>query len=176
MTGKITYCGHEFSEFVPQRTCAYISQHDLHYGEMTVRETLNFSGRCLGVGTRYEMLVELSKREKEAAIKPDPEIDAFMKATAMAGQETSLITDYVLKVCYPLFWACIFIHSFNKLPDKSSIFWLSTRYLGWRFVLILWWEMRWEGAFLVDKRSVLLLVCMVMLENFCGGMFNTRFW
>ncbi|RVX20123.1 Pleiotropic drug resistance protein 2 [Vitis vinifera] len=98
MTGKITYCGHEFSEFVPQRTCAYISQHDLHYGEMTVRETLNFSGRCLGVGTRYEMLVELSRREKEAAIKPDPEIDAFMKATAMAGQETSLITDYVLKI------------------------------------------------------------------------------
>ncbi|XP_010651917.2 pleiotropic drug resistance protein 2 [Vitis vinifera] len=98
MTGKITYCGHEFSEFVPQRTCAYISQHDLHHGEMTVRETLNFSGRCLGVGTRYEMLVELSRREKEAGIKPDPEIDAFMKATAMAGQETSLMTDYVLKI------------------------------------------------------------------------------
>ncbi|CBI17066.3 unnamed protein product, partial [Vitis vinifera] len=98
ITGKITYCGHEFSEFVPQRTCAYISQHDLHYGEMTVRETLDFSGRCLGVGTRYEMLVELSRREKEAGIKPDPEIDAFMKATAMAGQETSLITDYVLKI------------------------------------------------------------------------------
>ncbi|KAK4396757.1 Pleiotropic drug resistance protein 2 [Sesamum angolense] len=83
VTGKITYCGHEFHEFVPQRTCAYISQHDLHYGEMTVRETLDFSGRCLGVGTRYEMLAELSRREKEAGIKPDPEIDAFMKATAM---------------------------------------------------------------------------------------------
>nr|POE70490.1 pleiotropic drug resistance protein 2 [Quercus suber] len=98
VTGKVTYCGHEFKEFVPQRTCAYISQHDLHYGEMTVRETLDFSGRCLGVGTRYEMLIELSKREKEAGIQPDPEIDAFMKATAMAGQETSLITDYVLKI------------------------------------------------------------------------------
>ncbi|KAF3945204.1 hypothetical protein CMV_028398 [Castanea mollissima] len=98
VTGKVTYCGHEFKEFVPQRTCAYISQHDLHYGEMTVRETLDFSGRCLGVGTRYEMLLELSRREKEAGIKPDPEIDAFMKATAMAGQETSLITDYVLKI------------------------------------------------------------------------------
>ena len=49
------------------------------------------------------MLVELSRREKEAGIKPDPEIDAFMKATAMAGQETSLITDYVLKVCCTLF-------------------------------------------------------------------------
>ncbi|KAL5545906.1 hypothetical protein UlMin_005593 [Ulmus minor] len=98
VSGKVTYCGHEMSEFVPQRTCAYISQHDLHYGEMTVRETLDYSGRCLGVGTRYEMLAELSRREKEAGIKPDPEIDAFMKATAMAGQETSLVTDYVLKI------------------------------------------------------------------------------
>ncbi|XVF55669.1 hypothetical protein PTKIN_Ptkin06aG0055600 [Pterospermum kingtungense] len=97
-SGKITYCGHEMNEFVPQRTCAYISQQDLHYGEMTVRETLDFSGRCLGVGTRYEMLSELSRREKEAGIKPDSEIDAFMKATAVAGQETSLVTDYVLKI------------------------------------------------------------------------------
>ncbi|XP_038993312.1 ABC transporter G family member 39-like isoform X1 [Hibiscus syriacus] len=96
--GRITYCGYEMSEFVPQRTCAYIGPHDVHHGEMTVRETLDFSGRCLGVGTRYEILKELSKREKEAGIKPDPEIDAFMKATAMAGQKTSLVTDYVLKI------------------------------------------------------------------------------
>ncbi|KAL6336669.1 hypothetical protein AAG906_035983 [Vitis piasezkii] len=98
VSGKVTYCGHELDEFIPQRTCAYISQHDLHHGEMTVRETLDFSGRCLGVGTRYEMLAELSRREREAGIKPDPEIDAFMKATAMSGQETSLVTDYVLKI------------------------------------------------------------------------------
>ncbi|KAK9126461.1 hypothetical protein Scep_015307 [Stephania cephalantha] len=98
VSGKLTYCGHEFSEFVPRRTCAYISQHDLHYGEMTVRETLDFSGRCLGVGARYDMLAELCRREKEAGIKPDPDIDAFMKATAMEGQESSLETDYVLKI------------------------------------------------------------------------------
>ncbi|KAJ0102720.1 hypothetical protein Patl1_05926 [Pistacia atlantica] len=98
VTGRVTYCGHEFCEFFPQRTCAYISQHDLHHGEMTVRETMDFSGRCLGVGAKYELLAELSRREKEAGIKPDPEIDAFMKATAMAGQETSLATDYVLKI------------------------------------------------------------------------------
>ncbi|CAD5163531.1 unnamed protein product [Musa acuminata subsp. malaccensis] len=95
--GKITYCGHELSEFVPQRTCAYISQLDIHNGEMTVRETLDFSGRCLGVGTRYEMLSELSRRERDAGIKPDPEIDVFMKATAMEGQKTSVATDYILK-------------------------------------------------------------------------------
>ncbi|KAG5562970.1 hypothetical protein RHGRI_005644 [Rhododendron griersonianum] len=98
LSGKVTYCGHELNEFVPQRTCAYISQLDLHYGGMSVRETLDFSGRCFGVGTRYEMLVELSRREKEAGIKPDPEIDAFMKATAVSGQETSLVTDYIIKI------------------------------------------------------------------------------
>ncbi|XP_004291542.1 PREDICTED: pleiotropic drug resistance protein 2-like [Fragaria vesca subsp. vesca] len=96
--GKVTYCGHEFNEFIPQKTSAYISQHDLHYGEMTVRETLDFSGRCLGVGTRYDKLAELSRREKDAGIKPDPGIDAYMKATSLAGQETSLVTDYVLKI------------------------------------------------------------------------------
>ncbi|KAK2454243.1 pleiotropic drug resistance protein [Trifolium repens] len=98
VSGRVTYNGHEFSEFFPQRTCAYISQHDLHHGEMTVRETLDFSGRCLGVGTRYDMLTELSRREKAAGITPDPEIDAFMKVTSMEGQETSLVTDYILKI------------------------------------------------------------------------------
>lgn len=39
-------------EFVPQRTAAYISQHDLHISQMTVRETLAFSARCQGVGYR----------------------------------------------------------------------------------------------------------------------------
>ncbi|KAJ9540247.1 hypothetical protein OSB04_026753 [Centaurea solstitialis] len=97
VTGDVTYCGHRMSEFIPQRTCAYISQHDVHHGEMTVRETFDFAGRCLGVGTRYDLLAELSRREKDEGIKPDPEIDAFMKATAVAGQESSLVTDYVLK-------------------------------------------------------------------------------
>lgn len=115
----MTYCGHEMDEFVPQRTCAYIGQHDLHHGEMTVRETLDFSGRCLGVGTRYEMLAELSKREREAGIKPDPEIDAFMKATALSGQKTSLVTDYVIKVSS--LSICLFsISSFQPSPIHQN--------------------------------------------------------
>ncbi|CAL0326752.1 unnamed protein product [Lupinus luteus] len=96
--GRITYCGHELNEFVPQKTCAYISQQDLHLGQMTVRETLDFSGRCLGVGTRYEMLSELSRREKQEGIIPDPQIHAFMKAISISGQKTNLITDYILKI------------------------------------------------------------------------------
>ena len=56
VSGRVTYNGHGMNEFVPQRTSAYISQHDLHIGEMTVRETLAFSARCQGVGTRYGTL------------------------------------------------------------------------------------------------------------------------
>lgn len=98
VSGKATYNGHEMTEFVPQRTSAYISQHDIQLAELTVRETLDFCGRCQGVGTRYDMLLELSRREKEAGIKPDPDIDVFMKAVAMEGQETNIVTDYVLKI------------------------------------------------------------------------------
>ncbi|XP_031270302.1 pleiotropic drug resistance protein 1-like [Pistacia vera] len=97
-SGRVTYNGHEMHEFVSQRTAAYIGQHDVHIGEMTVRETLAFSARCQGVGTRYEMLSELSRREKGSNIKPDPDIDVFMKAAATAGEEASMITDYILKI------------------------------------------------------------------------------
>ncbi|CAO2191404.1 unnamed protein product [Urochloa humidicola] len=98
VTGKVTYNGHEMKEFVPERTAAYISQHDLHIGEMTVRETLAFSARCQGVGSRFDMLTELLRREKAANIKPDADIDAFMKASAMGGQEANVVTDYILKI------------------------------------------------------------------------------
>ncbi|KZV28328.1 Pleiotropic drug resistance 12 [Dorcoceras hygrometricum] len=98
VSGRVTFNGHGMNEFVPQRTAAYISQNDLHIGEMTVRETLSFSARCQGVGDRYEMLAELSRREKAANIKPDPDIDIFMKAAATEGDEASVVTDYILKV------------------------------------------------------------------------------
>ncbi|KAH9724818.1 ABC transporter G family member 40 [Citrus sinensis] len=98
VSGRVTYNGHDMNEFVPQRTAAYISQHDVHIGEMTVRETLAFSARCQGVGSRYDMLTELARREKEAGIKPDLFIDVFMKAAATEGQEANVLTDYYLKV------------------------------------------------------------------------------
>jgi ABC-type glutathione transport system ATPase component len=51
-TGDIEYNGVKLEEFVPEKTAAYISQYDLHVPEMTVRETLDFSARFQGVGTR----------------------------------------------------------------------------------------------------------------------------
>jgi ABC-type multidrug transport system ATPase subunit len=53
--GEITYNGYALNEFVPQKTAAYISQTDVHVGEMTVKETFDFSSRCQGVGTKYGM-------------------------------------------------------------------------------------------------------------------------
>lgn len=129
VSGRVSYNGHDMDEFVPQRSSAYISQDDVHIGQLTVRETLAFSARCQGIGTRYgklsfrsfpfisfkpfpfvifsfknitstmvvEMLMELSRREREAKIQPDPDIDLYMKATALKGQE-GLVTDYILKV------------------------------------------------------------------------------
>lgn len=52
-SGEVTYNGYGLDEFVPQKTAAYISQNDVHAGEMTVKETLDFSARCQGVGQRY---------------------------------------------------------------------------------------------------------------------------
>ncbi|RYQ94579.1 hypothetical protein Ahy_B08g089516 isoform B [Arachis hypogaea] len=97
-SGRVSYNGHGMEEFVPQRTSAYISQTDLHIGELTVRETLAFSARCQGIGMRYDMLAELSRREKAENIKPDPDLDIYMKAAALEGQETNVVTDYIMKI------------------------------------------------------------------------------
>ncbi|XP_047323853.1 pleiotropic drug resistance protein 1-like [Impatiens glandulifera] len=97
VSGRVTYNGHGMEEFVPERTSAYISQNDLHIGELTVRETLAFSARCQGIGRQYDMLVELSRREKQAGIKPDPDIDIYMKAASLEGKK-AVVTDYTLKI------------------------------------------------------------------------------
>ncbi|KAI3790224.1 hypothetical protein L2E82_03108 [Cichorium intybus] len=98
MSGKITYNGHGLKEFVPQRTSSYVSQQDWHIAEMTVRETLDLSARCQGVGFKYDMLMELTRREKIAGIRPDEDLDIFMKALALGGHETALVVEYILKI------------------------------------------------------------------------------
>uniref|UniRef100_A0A2N9GFS1 ABC transporter domain-containing protein n=1 Tax=Fagus sylvatica TaxID=28930 RepID=A0A2N9GFS1_FAGSY len=79
LAGKISYNGYKLEEFVPQKTSAYISQYDQHIPEMTVREILDFSACCQGVVSRADVILEVSKREKEAGIVPDPDIDTYMK-------------------------------------------------------------------------------------------------
>ncbi|KAL6334310.1 hypothetical protein AAG906_014711 [Vitis piasezkii] len=92
VTGRVTYNGHSMNEFVPQRTAAYISQHDTHIGEMTVRKPWH---------SLQDARVHVSravKREKAANIKPDPDLDVFMKAAATEGQKENVVTDYTLKI------------------------------------------------------------------------------
>ncbi|KAK4476752.1 hypothetical protein RD792_015912 [Penstemon davidsonii] len=98
VAGEISYNGYKLEEFVPQKTSSYVSQNDIHIPQMTVREALDFSSRCQGVGSREEILVELNKREKEAKLIPDPDVDMYMKAIAAESQESSLQTDYILKI------------------------------------------------------------------------------
>ncbi|XP_035835318.1 pleiotropic drug resistance protein 3-like isoform X2 [Helianthus annuus] len=98
ISGEISYNGYKLEEFVPQRTAAYTSQNDLHIPEMTVRETLDFSSRCQGTGSRADIMMEVNRREKEGGIIPDPDIDTFMKAISIDGQRTTLQTNYILKI------------------------------------------------------------------------------
>uniref|UniRef100_A0A9I9CX19 ABC transporter domain-containing protein n=1 Tax=Cucumis melo TaxID=3656 RepID=A0A9I9CX19_CUCME len=97
-SGEICYNGHKLEEFVPQKTSAYVSQHDLHIPQMTVRETLDFSARCQGIGSRADIMKEIIKKEKEQGIIPNPDIDIYMKAISIEGLKHSLQTDYILKI------------------------------------------------------------------------------
>ncbi|XP_045087511.1 ABC transporter G family member 41-like [Aegilops tauschii subsp. strangulata] len=98
VSGEIEYNGVKLQDFVPEKTAAYIGQYDLHVPEMTVRETLDFSARFQGVGSRAEIMKEVIRREKEAGITPDPNIDTYMKAISVEGLERSMQTDYIMKI------------------------------------------------------------------------------
>lgn len=86
---KLTYNGDDFSQFVVQRSAAYVSQIDIHYGELTVREAMEFSARVQRAGLRAPLFEELECREKEQGITPDPLLEAFTKQWQREGRETS---------------------------------------------------------------------------------------
>ncbi|KAI3671593.1 hypothetical protein L1987_87332 [Smallanthus sonchifolius] len=96
--GEISYNGYKLNEFEPRKTSAYISQYDVHVGEMTVKETFDFAARCQGVGSKIELLAELARREKQAGIFPEADVDFFMKGTAIEGYGSSLVTYYILRI------------------------------------------------------------------------------
>lgn len=102
VTADISYNGYNLNEFNPHKTSAYISQYDRHISELTVRETLDFAARCQGVGDRagkiffrscnpqalsilwlhlsfLDRMGEVTRRERQAGIVPEPDIDTYMK-------------------------------------------------------------------------------------------------
>ncbi|KAL4337559.1 hypothetical protein AHAS_Ahas12G0122300 [Arachis hypogaea] len=48
--------------------------------------------------TIKDMLLELARREKNAGIKADVDLDIFMKSIAFGGQETDIVVEYIIKV------------------------------------------------------------------------------
>lgn len=48
VSGGVSYNGHTLEQFLPQRTAAYVPQTDCHIGELTVRDTLDFSAAMRG--------------------------------------------------------------------------------------------------------------------------------
>ncbi|GIL67171.1 hypothetical protein Vafri_20606 [Volvox africanus] len=74
--GRLLYNGlTPGSDFTVERSGSYISQHDLHIGEMTVEETLMFAAECLGPSLNKGLHDLLLERETAAGITPDPDLD-----------------------------------------------------------------------------------------------------
>ncbi|GLJ25062.1 hypothetical protein SUGI_0479520 [Cryptomeria japonica] len=94
VSGSVTYNGENVDKLMAQRLSSYVDQHDIHFGEMTVKETFAFALSCQGFGGQNKMLAEVSRREKEAGIIPDQDVDNFMKGLF---QDTAFKTDYVIK-------------------------------------------------------------------------------
>ncbi|KAL8117783.1 hypothetical protein AgCh_015616 [Apium graveolens] len=108
ITREISYNGHSLNEFVAQRTSTYVSQRDRHTAEMTVRKTLELSGRCQRFGFKQDhesnhiefdtdMLMELLRREKDLGIELDDDFDTFVKLITLGDQRTGLVVDYIMK-------------------------------------------------------------------------------
>lgn len=51
-----------------------------------------------GILVLADLLNELARREKDAGIFPEADVDLFMKASAAQGVKSSLVTGYTLKV------------------------------------------------------------------------------
>ena len=47
---------------------------------------------------RADELEELLRREKEAGVTPDPDLDAFMRAEVRTGKRESIVTDLIIKM------------------------------------------------------------------------------
>ncbi|KAI3429335.1 hypothetical protein D9Q98_005430 [Chlorella vulgaris] len=91
---ELTYNGRSMDTFVPERTAHYISQLDDHFGELTVRQTLDFAARCHGGWQELLELVEA--KEKELGITPDADVKSAMSA-ALVGGKRNLRVDIVLR-------------------------------------------------------------------------------
>ncbi|GAB4817617.1 hypothetical protein N2152v2_004663 [Parachlorella kessleri] len=95
---ELSYNGLAFNQFHVARSAAYISQVDTHYGELTVRETMEFSARCQSSGYNKTLLEELLRREEEMGVQPDPSVDAYMRAKTFGSAKSNLIVELIIRL------------------------------------------------------------------------------
>ncbi|GJY99793.1 putative reverse transcriptase domain-containing protein [Tanacetum coccineum] len=122
--GEITYNGHKLHEFVPRKTSAYISQNDVHAGEMTVKETLDISARCQGAGSRIELLEECARRRKSIRDLPRSISRSFHEGSRHKRRCQQFITYILLRILGLGFLAAILLLVMNEalesLVDKKT--------------------------------------------------------
>ncbi|GJP69950.1 hypothetical protein CLOP_g944 [Closterium sp. NIES-67] len=98
LAGSITYNGQELKDFNPARTASCVPQTDEHIGEMTVRETLDFSAQLQGRGPFRVLVEELERREREMGVEPDATTALLMKAMAVEANPSNMVTNYLLQL------------------------------------------------------------------------------
>ncbi|XP_020691517.1 ABC transporter G family member 45 isoform X1 [Dendrobium catenatum] len=97
ISGKVTFNEQELKPSTSEQLCMYVSQHDLHHAEMTVRDTLNFSSHMFGTNKAFEILSGVPGTERASTNKLAPEIDELLEATS-CGEGSNLTTNYILKL------------------------------------------------------------------------------
>lgn len=45
-----------------------------------------------------DFLRQIREKEKELQLKPDPAIDAYLKATALSGKRQNAVTNFIMRV------------------------------------------------------------------------------
>ena len=68
---------------------------------------------------------ELREKEKALGIKPDLEVDAFMRASTRRGKRHNIRTDYTLRLLgleASVLALCVSILTVNTLSNRSQIF------------------------------------------------------
>ena len=83
-----------------------------------MREILDFSRTCLRVGSGEQTLREISRKEKEAGIVPDQEIEAFMRGTMTREECQTLLMAHINKVTLFLF---LFLFPFSVLKISPRL-------------------------------------------------------
>ncbi|KAL0407831.1 UNVERIFIED_CONTAM: Pleiotropic drug resistance protein 1 [Sesamum radiatum] len=128
-SGRITYNGHGMEEFVPQRTAAYISQHDLHIGEMTAAATegdeanvvTDYILKVLGLDVCADTLVGDEMIRGEMLVGPEKALFMDEISTGLDSSTTYQIVN-MLRQYIHIMKGTAFISLLQPAPETYDLF------------------------------------------------------